>query len=185
MTSAARRTVTLTCHPDTPSAAVHRVDARAGRTREGTLKIAYDLHADLGRLRIPRPGAPRIAEGLWRHTCFELFIRPEGAAAYHEINVSPSGEWAVYAFERYREGAPLADETLDPRVTVRCAAGTLELAAAIDLTRLSSRHASAHLGLAISAVIEDSDGTLSYWALCHPAGRPDFHHADGYAIDLI
>jgi len=164
---------------------VHRIEARVGRTREGTLKIAYDLHADLERLRIPPPGAPRIAEGLWRNTCFELFIRPEGAAAYHEFNFSPSGEWAVYAFERYREGAPLADETLDPRVMVRCAAQTLELAAAIDLTRLSPRHASAHLGLAISAVIEDSDGTLSYWALRHPPGRPDFHHADGYAIDLI
>lgn len=32
------------------------------------------------------------------------------------------------------------------------------------------------LRLALCAVIEASDGSLSYWALAHPADRPDFHH---------
>ena len=34
------------------------------------------------------------------------------------------------------------------------------------------------------AVVEESDGTRSYWALKHPPGRPDFHHAAAYALDL-
>ena len=185
MDSASIQTVTLTCHPVTPTDAVHRIDARVGRTREGTLKIEYDLHADLKRLRVPPPAAPRIVDGLWRHTCFELFVRRENAAAYHEFNFSPSGAWAAYAFERYRAGALLAEETLDPRVTSRFSATTLALSAAVPLERVSPLYASAKLSLAISAVIETSEGTLSYWALRHPAGKPDFHHADGYAIDLI
>jgi hypothetical protein len=33
-------------------------------------------------------------------------------------------------------------------------------------------------------VIEDIGGGRSYWALAHPAGKPDFHHADGFTIEL-
>jgi hypothetical protein len=38
--------------------------------------------------------------------------------------------------------------------------------------------------LALSAVIETLDGAKSYWALAHPPGKPDFHHADCFAIEL-
>jgi len=37
---------------------------------------------------------------------------------------------------------------------------------------------------AITAVIEEADGTKSYWALRHPSAQPDFHHADGFALEL-
>ena len=40
------------------------------------------------------------------------------------------------------------------------------------------------LQLALAAVIEDHRGRLSYWALEHPVGKPDFHHPDGYTIEL-
>jgi hypothetical protein len=33
-------------------------------------------------------------------------------------------------------------------------------------------------------VIEAADGGKSYWALAHPPGRPDFHHAAGFAAHL-
>jgi len=38
--------------------------------------------------------------------------------------------------------------------------------------------------LAITAVIEESDGTKSYWALAHPAGKPDFHAAESFALSV-
>jgi hypothetical protein len=38
--------------------------------------------------------------------------------------------------------------------------------------------------LGLSAVIEETSGAKSYWALAHPPGRPDFHHADGFALML-
>ena len=42
----------------------------------------------------------------------------------------------------------------------------------------------ARLQLALSAVIEDKQGVLSYWALTHPPGRPDFHHPDAFVLEL-
>ena len=38
--------------------------------------------------------------------------------------------------------------------------------------------------LALAAVIEEVDGTKSYWALRHPPGKPDFHHPDCFALTL-
>ena len=38
--------------------------------------------------------------------------------------------------------------------------------------------------LAVSAVIEETDGTKSFWALRHPPGPPDFHHPDCFALTL-
>jgi hypothetical protein len=40
------------------------------------------------------------------------------------------------------------------------------------------------LRLALSVVVEETDGRLSYWAITHPAERPDFHHRDGFVLPL-
>ncbi len=37
---------------------------------------------------------------------------------------------------------------------------------------------------ALSAVLENDDGELSYWALHHPAATPDFHHPAGFVMEL-
>ncbi len=172
----------LACHPGTPSVAVRGISVRLQRT-PGNLRIAYRLEAELARLRIPARARPRIGERLWQHTCFEVFVAPR-MPAYHEFNFSPSGEWAARAFSRYREGAPLDDAALDPGVTVRTGEDGLQLDALIRLDRISPQHATAMLSLALSAVIEDEGGKLSYWALEHPPGKPDFHHPDAFALEL-
>lgn len=158
--------------------------ARVGTMPAGALAVSYVLDADLDRLTIPPPRPARMADQLWQHTCFELFVRCAGSSAYHEFNFAPSGEWAAYAFNAYREGVPLADATLDPRVTVRSSPGKLEVDAVMRLDSLSFMRARSSLSVAVSAVIEDCDGGLSYWALAHPAGKPDFHHADSFALEL-
>jgi hypothetical protein len=38
--------------------------------------------------------------------------------------------------------------------------------------------------LGLSALIEDTGGHKSYWALAHPPGKPDFHHADSFAHEF-
>jgi hypothetical protein len=151
------------------------------------LALTYLIDGDLARMKIPPHASPRIGQQLWRHTCCEVFIACHGQAAYHEFNFAPSGAWAAYAFMRYREGGPLAAAGELPLVTgvsARKAANQLELGASIRLDRLSPLHPQAKLLLAVSAVIEDRDGALSYWAICHPPGRPDFHHADAFALEL-
>jgi hypothetical protein len=175
--------VRLACHPGTRSDVVRGLTARLQRTGAGDLKVTYALEAELPRLRIAPRGRSRIGEKLWQHTCFEIFIARR-MPAYHELNFSPSREWTAYAFSRYREGVPLTDEALDPEVTVRSAPDRLELDATVCLERLSALHATGKLSLALSAVIEDADGGLSYWALHHPPGKPDFHHPEAFALAL-
>ena len=54
------------------------------------------------------------------------------------------------------------------------------LAATIDLSGLPK----GVWRVGFSAVIEERDGTMSYWALAHPPGKPDFHHRDCFALEL-
>jgi hypothetical protein len=172
----------LKCHPLTPGAAVRRLEARVWRTDGArAVAVAFTLDGDMARIRIPEPRPPRFADDLWKHTCFEIFVRHDGAEAYDEFNFSPSGEWAAYAFERYREGRRSNEDAADPQITVRRTAGGLELDARVQLDESSS---GAMLKVGLTAVIEDIDGTLSYWALAHPAGKPDFHHADAFVIQF-
>lgn len=149
------------------------------------LALSYRIESDMVRLRVPDESASRIGRELWKHTCCECFIALESDLAYHEFNLSFSREWAAYAFTNYREGAPLVDETLDPRIVVRRFGDRLELDASIALDRLSPRHASSALVMGLSAVIEDTEGRLSYWALTHPAAKPDFHRRDAFALELM
>ena len=52
------------------------------------------------------------------------------------------------------------------------------------IDRLSGMHPRVALTLALSVVVEDEQGMLSYWALKHPAGKADFHHPDSFALEL-
>ena len=167
----------LVRHPDTPSHAVKAVTAQATRTAEGKLALSYVLRGDIRAVQIPAPGPARIGWKLWRHTCCELFLRQKSAHAYQEFNFSPSGEWAAYAFTRYREGAPLADESMNPQIAVRPDDEQLELSALVHAPPGA-------LMLGLSVVVEEESGALSYWALRHTPGKPDFHHADAFALEL-
>lgn len=173
--------VTLACHPDTRSAAVRGVAARVRRSPDASLTVTYVLEAMLERLRIPPPRPPRIGERLWQHSCCELFIARKGLPAYHEFNFAPSGEWAVYAFRRYRDAAPPADGTLQPQIALRRAADRLELEATI---RLLPAYRDQRLSLGLAVVAEEDNGSLSYWAIRHAPGKPDFHHPDAFAVEL-
>jgi hypothetical protein len=175
--------VALTSHPSAPSPAVRGIEVEVRRSATA-LALAFRLSGDLTRIRVPPSVEPRIGADLWRHTCFEAFVAIDGLAGYHELNCSPSGEWTVYSFRGYRDGGPLPDRSLAPEIALRTAVGRLELDALVSLTRLSPDYSSAPLVLGLAAVVEENDGTLSYWALRHPAGRPDFHHADGFALRL-
>ena len=177
-------TVVLMRHPQVLSHAVDRIDVRLCWAATELLDIAYRLHADLGSLRIPPPAVPRGSDRLWEHTCFEAFIAEKGKPEYYEFNFSPSGEWAAYSFRSYRDGMRLHHETPPLQIAVRTTTDSLELSTAIDLKRLRILTSNERLQLGLSAVIEENDGTLSYWALKHPAGKPDFHHPDCFMLEI-
>lgn len=164
-------------HPDARPGAVRGLQVEADR-HAGRLVLHYRLEGRLGELRIPPRAPPGRADELWRHTCFEAFVRPPGDDAYWEFNLAPSGHWAAYGFRRYRERGP--DPNVDPpRIEVSATPQRLDLKANLDLTRLKGPWL-----VGVSAVIEAADGGRTYWALRHPPGRPDFHHARGFVLTL-
>jgi hypothetical protein len=170
----------LACHPQTPSPAIYRIAASVAMAPGDSLSLVFALEGDLSRLRIPEPGLPQRADGLWTHTCLEAFVMAEHGPGYREFNFSPSGEWAVYAFRGYRNaGEPETGPA--PVIAVRRSRDRLELDARI-CHDFPPRARPLRLGL--SAVLEDTGGELSYWALRHPAGRPDFHHPEAFALQL-
>ena len=173
--------LTLACHPQTPSQAIRGVDAVVGTAPGDILTLAFVLEGDLSGLRIPEPQPSRRVHGLWRHTCCEAFVMAGEGPGYREFHFSPSGEWAVYAFRGYREGGELEGE-LAPGIVVRRTGGRLELSAEIPPVFLPSGRS---LRLGLSAVVEDADGMLSYWALRHHPGKPDFHHTDAFALQMV
>jgi hypothetical protein len=176
--------IELSCHPSTPTDAVRAVAVRVSRSAGGRLVLTFHLDGELSLIDVPAPRPPRLTHQLWEHTCFEAFIAADDAVAYHELNFSPSGEWAGYAFRSYREIAGIADEALAPRIAVRTAADRFELEASLALERLSPPYRHATLRLGLSAVIEEIDGERSYWSLRHPSPQPDFHHAGALALRL-
>jgi hypothetical protein len=175
--------IALIPHPSTPVEAWH-VSALAERTGEGDLRLRYVLRGGLDGMQLPPPGPRGRGDRLWEHTCAEAFVAAEGAAAYVELNVSPSREWAVYAFTAYRERAPLAASRLGPRIVVRREPDAVALDVLIALADLSSSYRDAVLRVGLTVVVEATDGRRSYWALHHPGAAPDFHHPDGRTLRL-
>lgn len=175
--------IELKRHPSTPSETVRAISALVHRSASAELQITFRLEGDIRRIHIPLPQAPRIGTELWRHTCFEAFIAIDGQTTYHEFNFSPSGKWTVYSFRGYRDGGPLMDQMMRHALTVRSDNRQFELDALVRLDRLSTIHPFALLRIGLSAVIEARDG-LSYWSLRHPTGKPDFHNADSFALQL-
>jgi hypothetical protein len=171
---------TLTCHPQTPSKAIRVIDVKLKEAASGCLILNFCLVGDVSGLRIPESRSPRRADDLWRHTCFEAFMMEGEGPEYREFNFSPSGEWAVYAFDSYRNGGVLENE-LSPGIVVSKATDRLELRAELCQGLLPHGRL---LRLGLSAVVEDVDGILSYWALRHPPGKPDFHHTDAFDLQL-
>ncbi|HXV82565.1 MAG TPA: DOMON-like domain-containing protein [Candidatus Binatia bacterium] len=176
--------VRLTRHPKSEAPAIEKIEAQVDWTESSSLVCTYALTGDLIGLRIPLSQSPCRAERLWEHTCFEAFVAVKGSPEYYEFNFAPSGEWAIYRFKRYRDQTPLEDDMLAPKITVRQRAGGLDLEAVVRLDRLPVIPPRAKFCLALAAVIEDESGILSYWALRHPPGKPDFHHPEAFSLEL-
>jgi hypothetical protein len=148
------------------------------------LELGFRLDGNTSRICLTLQSRRHGPVELWRHTCFEAFVAIDGQAAYYEFNFAPSHEWRVYAFRAYRDLGPPANILRSPIVVINTMDGQFELDARIVLTDLSAVHPYSSLRLGLSAVIESCNGSLSYWALRHPAGKPDFHHADAFALRL-
>lgn len=167
----------LKLHPTCRCDAVESVEVDVGPRSAAQLRLRYVVTGRMSDLLVPAPADPERTDGLWQSTCFEAFVKQAGADGYDEFNFSPSTQWAVYRFDRYRDGMRNAD-VLAPRIEGRHGERHYELHVAFDLP------GRAPWRLGVSAVTEETSGQKSYWALAHPPGKPDFHHADAFVLEL-
>ena len=169
----------LRLHPGSLCAAATRIEVDIARPRPDSLVLSYVVSGTISDLLLPPVVAAARADELWQHTCFEAFVRTSSGSAYYEFNFSPSTQWAAYRFDSYRSGMRVATEIGAPRIELRSTAESYTLQAALEFDGLS--HPSWRLGL--SAVLEETNGRKSYWALAHPPGKADFHHSDCFTLE--
>ncbi|MFY9789473.1 MAG: DOMON-like domain-containing protein [Pseudolabrys sp.] len=173
----------LRLHPESRSSVAQHVEVVVTRPRPEGLVLSYKLSGRVDDVYLPAVRPTARGDELWQHTCFEAFVRASSGSEYYEFNFSPSTQWAVYRFTDYRNGMCVAAEVSTPPIDVRLDAQSFTLQAALALDHLSlPRESSWRLGL--SAVIEETNGNKTYWALAHPPGKPDFHHKDAFAYEL-
>jgi hypothetical protein len=174
----------LKIHPNSQCAAATQIEVEIARPRPSQLSLRYFLTGDTSQLRIATMTAPTRADELWRHTCFEAFVGASPGAAYCEFNFAPSGQWAAYGFGGYRSGMRVANEVGTPHIEGHWNDASGDLQVLLQLDRLPELPNNAPWRLGLSAVIEESSGRKSYWALAHPPGEADFHHSDCFALEL-
>ncbi|MDE2220751.1 MAG: hypothetical protein KGJ52_10270, partial [Gammaproteobacteria bacterium] len=90
MRSAEFHDLPLQPHPAGGAGPLHSLRVSGTLDADGRITLDYLLEGGLLRVRLPEPArAPRRRDGLWRHTCVELFARRAGIASYLEFNFSP------------------------------------------------------------------------------------------------
>ena len=151
--------------------------------KHNQLQIKYLLVGNLAAILIPPLSkTPTRQRDLWEHTCLEFFLGLQDSPKYWEINLSPSGDWNIFQFANYRQGITedLAFNSLSFAVLQHTDYWQLNLA--VDLNQIIDPKQNLEVG--ITAVIENQQQQLSYWALTHSTSKADFHQRDSFIINL-
>jgi hypothetical protein len=170
-------------HPSTPLAQPPfkvwaTVDHAASLGAVATTNIWFGVGAPAERFVIPEVSDPSRADELWKTTCFEAFLWAAGEETYREWNFAPKGNWAAYDFSGYRQDMAEAEVDSPPYIRMEDNFTWWTVGATIAV------EADKQWELGLSAVLEEKDGTKSYWALAHPSEKPDFHAAGCFAARL-
>lgn len=153
---------------------VRAVTASITATLQGC-EAEFRLDGHIPAIVLPPPAAPARQDNLWQTTCFEIFWQPLGDTAYREFNLSPSGQWAAYDFDAFRQG--MRDAPVEA-IAITCAhdeAGlVLRASISADLPDPAQ--------VALNAVVQHEDGARQFWALAFPPGKPEFHSEANRAL---
>lgn len=171
--------VKLAGHRANPPRFHQLVDASLEYAADGSLRVSYAIHGLNLDLRVPTPHAPAPHDALWKTTCCELFLGSSMQGSYREFNFSPSGQWAAYDFVDTRQRAPQQVGSPDPHIEFVRSEDLMKLTATLPREALPQ---DASLRFALSVILEANDSNLGYWALAHPAAKPDFHHPAGFVL---
>ncbi len=148
---------------------------------KGLLLLSFRLEGDLDSILFPSPVAkPQTEDGLWQSTCCEVFLRWAGQSAYEEWNFSPSGNWAHYGFQSYRERTESwQPKTLSVPVHTKLTRQLFELEVGVERP-MSRGDVSGLVEYSLTAVVQEKNEERHYWALTHAGQKPDFHDARSF-----
>jgi hypothetical protein len=162
---------TLKVHPDSLCSAVTHIEVEVMRSCAGSLLLSYLVTGRISDLRIPPAVAAARTDELWRHTCFEAFVRTSLGPAYYEFNFAPSTQWAAYRFDNYRSGMRVATEMSAARIEVQSSQACYRMQASLEMDQMSILRVDRARRIGLAAVIKETSGHKSYWALAHPPGK--------------
>ncbi len=153
----------------------------------GTLTLEFQLHCDCPQtddaILWPLPAnEPQRRDELWQHTCLEWFVAQPQREPYWEFNLSPNGDWNVYQLDGYRRG--LQPDGQYGALAVRTSPGERRASFTVTAPLPTSLATAEPLELAVTAVLEQRSGAISYWALHHGGAEADFHRRDGFRLQI-
>jgi hypothetical protein len=171
----------LICHPDNPPKDAESIEVAVTLSETGVFWVRYLIEIPENSLVTSGPADAFRTHGLWNSTCFEAFLRFPGRADYLEFNFSPSSQWAAYQFENYRQGGSDFPMTVAPEIGLDASHSHFALEAQLQLP---PEWLEQPLEISLTAIIEETGGRKSYWALRHGMGEPDFHQSDCFTLTL-
>ncbi len=121
---------------------------------------------------------------LWNHTCFEAFFKlPDGS--YFEFNFALNFAWNCYYFTSYRS-SPLTEFPVNDSLIARDILLSKDkkiLIAKIpqEVKDILNKN---RVKCSFTAVIKDRENRTHYYALKHADGKPNFHHADSFILEI-
>lgn len=136
---------------------------------------------------------PERKDELWKTTCFESFIGIPGTEAYLEFNGSPSGDWNLYLFRKYREGmTPISVPVGATPKQITRSTSELELevkwlipVAALKPGFFSMGVSQIEIETVGLSIVLCTPAATTYWALDHHGVKPDFHLRNSFNYDPI
>ena len=153
--------------------------------KKALISFQFSWSGEAEDILFPLPAtSPKRRDSLWQQTCFEAFFSIGEGPGYWELNVSPSGDWNCYQFERYRfngrtesriEARHFREFKFDQKAK--------EIGFSFDLTTVLGG-GSQELNLGIAAVIEKKDHLKAYLALSHVDAAPNFHLRPSFILRM-
>ncbi|GAB5459600.1 MAG: DOMON-like domain-containing protein [Henriciella sp.] len=148
------------------------------------LAVTYDMTGDINSVRWPEISKHQFRQGLWKTTCFELFIGAHSTERYLEFNFSPSTEWCGLSFKSYRHGQSDIRELAFSKFDVTRSENAFSMHVQFVAPEPLLDAGKSDYRAALTAVVEETDGRLVYWADAHRSEAPDFHNNKSFERDL-
>lgn len=159
-----------------------QITGTAARSNE-QLILCYDVTGTIADLLIPSSNAnPERVWELWETTCFEAFIGTPDRPNYWEVNLSPNGNWNLFALQDYREGLEIEQRVEQLEIKTEQTVDRFQLTAKVPLG--ATDLADLPILLGVTTVIQTQESAISYWAIAHCGSEADFHLRESFKLTL-